>query len=273
LLEAASEDCVLLDEIHHMDPLAQGMLLLALQRQGAFRPVGGSKEIRSKFRLIAATNQPLAVLRERLAPDFLDRILDLTIEVPELHECGEDLGSLWDAVVDRACGEFLHHERARAVDARHGGDLTQRFSEHRELLVGRLSKMRLPGNFRDLERLARRLLAVGLSRGRALALQQKDVQEELRRLETEELERSSAQDGASTGLLGHLPSVDQCRAFVRQTMAEERSFDFRRQLREWEKGFLDVALRETGSGPKASQLLGIPVRTFNDRRKRARRSR
>jgi transcriptional regulator with AAA-type ATPase domain len=65
LLEKAADDCVFLDEIHWMDPQAQGLLLVALQRNGSIRRIGGDKSTQSKFRLVAATNQPRNILREK----------------------------------------------------------------------------------------------------------------------------------------------------------------------------------------------------------------
>ena len=46
LLEKAADDCVFLDEIHWMDPQAQGLLLVALQRNGSIRlqPANSSME-------------------------------------------------------------------------------------------------------------------------------------------------------------------------------------------------------------------------------------
>jgi len=168
LLERAADDCVFLDEIHWLDPVAQGMLLVALQRNGSIRPIGGNAAIPARFRLVAATNQPRHILREKLTPDFLDRISDLVIELPELRDCRDDLGDIWKSVVRRACEELVQHDPARANGSgREGGridDLVAEFQPHQVRIERALCEMRLPGNFRDLERLARRLLVGGSQR-------------------------------------------------------------------------------------------------------------
>ena len=61
----------------------------------------------------AATNQPRTILREKLTADFLDRISDLVIELPELRDCREDLGDIWKSVVRRACEELVQRDPAR----------------------------------------------------------------------------------------------------------------------------------------------------------------
>lgn len=68
-----------------MDLLAQGLLLVALHRNGSIRRIGGDKSTTSKFRLVAANYQPSHILRDRLAPDFLGCVFDLVIELPDLR--------------------------------------------------------------------------------------------------------------------------------------------------------------------------------------------
>jgi transcriptional regulator of acetoin/glycerol metabolism len=128
LLENAADDCVFLDEIHWMDPQAQGLLLLALQRGGSFRRLGDEiRAIPARFRLLAATNQKHHQLREHLTADFLDRISDLVIELPELRDCQEDLGDIWQSVVRLACEELLAHDKTRA-DPGAGGSLLEAYA-------------------------------------------------------------------------------------------------------------------------------------------------
>lgn len=267
LLEKAADDCVFLDEIHWMDPHAQGMLLVALQRRGRFRRVGGDKEIEAKFRLVAATNQSRSVLRERLTPDFLDRISDLTIELPELRSCQEDLGDIWKSVVRRACEELVQRAPARAIDSGKGTGrvdaLVAEFLPHQVRIERGLGELRLAGNFRDLEKLARRLLVGGLERGRALSLKEELVRSELNRLRQEE--RTDAEQGAGpvTSLVDELPTVARCEDYLRGIRDTGTVLPGPAAVDEWERRLLMAAHAVGGSGARAAALLGMNQRTFN----------
>ena len=58
LFEMADQGTLFIDEIGEMSPLIQTKLLRVLQEQ-RFMRVGGTAEIKSRFRLIAATNRDL----------------------------------------------------------------------------------------------------------------------------------------------------------------------------------------------------------------------
>lgn len=267
LLEKAAEDCVFLDEIHWMDPQAQGLLLVALQRNGSIRRVGGDKSIAAKFRLIAATNQQRNVLREKLTPDFLDRISDLVIELPELRDCREDLGDIWKSIVRRACEELALRDPARAVGRGSGSnrvdELVAEFQPHHARIERAISAMRLAGNFRDLEKLARRLLVGGLARGRFLSLKEELVRTELDRLRKDE--RADAEQGAgpATSLVDELPTVSRCEDYLREVRDAGTILQGAVAVNEWERRLLVAAHAVGGSGAKAAELLGMPARTFN----------
>lgn len=276
LFEKAADDCVFLDEIHWMDPQAQGLLLVALQRSGSFRRLGGDKPIPAKFRLVAATNQARNVLREKLTPDFLDRISDLVIELPELRDCREDLGDIWKSVVRRACQELVQRDPARAIGRGKGAgrvdDLVAEFQPHHTKIERAITAMRLAGNFRDLEKLARRLLVGGLAKGRFLSLKDELVRTELDRLRKEE--RIDAEQGAgpATSLVDELPTVARCEDYLREVRDAGTTLPGPAAVDEWERRLLVAAHAVGGSGAKAAALLGMSSRTFNDQfNKRTRR--
>lgn len=266
LLEKAAGDCIFLDEIHWMDPQAQGLLLLALQREGTFRRIGSDKPIRAAFRLIAATNQSRASLRNALTADFLDRISDLIIELPELHTCPEDLGSIWRSVVHSACEELLLQDRTRAsaTSTQSATRLAAEFKPHHAKIEVALASMRLPGNFRDLERLARRLLVGGLQRGRSLAIGDVLVRDELEWMRRQEWADAEIRTGGES-LLDELPTVARCEAFLRQVRNEDRTISSTEFVEEWERRLLVAAQNLMGSGRKAAQLLSVPQRTFSSK--------
>jgi transcriptional regulator with AAA-type ATPase domain len=269
LLEKAANDCVFLDEIHWMDPQAQGLLLVALQRSGSIRRVGGDKPIPAKFRLIAATNQPRNTLRERLTPDFLDRVSDLVIEIPELRDCREDLGDIWKSVVRRACEELVQRDPARAIGSGSGSgrvdDLLAEFQPHHIKIERAISAMRLAGNFRDLEKLARRLIVGGLAKGRFLSLKGELVRSELDRLRKEERADVEQEAGPATSLIDELPTLARCEDYLREMRSAGTVLSGPAAVDEWERRLLVAAHAVGGNGAKGAELLGMNPRTFNSK--------
>lgn len=267
LFEKAADDCVFLDEIHWMDPQAQGLLLVALQRKGSFRRLGGEKPIPAKFRLIAATNQPRIALREKLTSDFLDRISDLLIELPELRDCREDLGEIWKSVVRRACEELLLRAPARAIIRGYGStrvdEMVAEFQPHHARIERTISDMRLAGNFRDLEKLARRLLVSGLAQGRFFSLKEDMVRNELERLRKDERADSESGTSSATKLVDELPTVARCEDYLREVRDAGIVLPGPAAVDEWERRLLTAAHAVGGSGAKAAALLGMNARTFN----------
>lgn len=153
LLAMAHGDTLFLDEIHDLTHDCQRVLIRTLE-DGAYYPVGSEKPSRSEFRLISGTNLEDRVLVERLAPDFFDRIRDIELRVPPLRECREDLGWMWD-------------EKWREIAAR-AGTPVQIASPHRQRIVDTLERAELPGNWRDLRRLAIQL-SIASTSGRTLS--------------------------------------------------------------------------------------------------------
>lgn len=94
-LERATGGTLFLDEIGDMDPNLQTKLLRVLQ-DGMFERVGGSEEIRTDARIIAATHRPVhpddpaRVLRE----DLYYRLAVIEIELPPLRERSSDIPAL-----------------------------------------------------------------------------------------------------------------------------------------------------------------------------------
>lgn len=271
LLERAAGDCVFLDEIHWMDPQAQGALLLALQRNGTFRKIGGKETIKANFRLIAATNKSRGALREALAPDFLDRISELVIELPDLRDCQEDLEDIWKSVVRRACEELVERVPERAVKNNSSSslirDYIEQFRPHQHHIARVLRSMRLEGNYRDLERLARRLLVGGLQTGRLLSISRELVDSELEALRGEELAGDERSAGSPASLQDELPTVSRCASHLREMRDKGKILSGPNLVTEWERRLLVAAQKTTGSGTKAAELLGMNPRTFNAKMK------
>lgn len=272
LLEQAGDDCVFLDEIHWMDQQAQGMLLLALQRNGNFRRIGGAANIPAKFRLIAATNKSRSALREALAPDFLDRISELIIELPDLRDCRADLEDIWISVVHQACKELVELFPERAIGQDRAkmsltNDYIEQFRPHQYRIAHALQSMRLDGNYRDLERLARRLLVGGLQTGRLLSIGPEQVNLELENLRREELLEDERSFMSPESLQDELPTISRCVSYLREAQDKGDCLSGRELVEEWEKRLLVAAQKVAGSGTKAAELLRMNPRTFNSKMK------
>lgn len=141
LLELADGGTLFLDEIGEMPLDLQVKLLRVLQDQ-AFTRLGGTREIRTDFRIIAATNRDLTLLvREgHFREDLFYRLSVIPIEVPPLRERPEDVIVL--------CHRFLDF-----FNTRYG--LARKLSAR---LLDQLVRQRWPGNVRELRNLIERLV-------------------------------------------------------------------------------------------------------------------
>jgi two-component system NtrC family response regulator len=95
LVSQADGGTLFLDEVCEL-PLSMQKSFLRVLQERRFRPVGASKEIKSNFRLLAATNRDVAemVRQGMFRQDLLFRLRGLTIELPPLREIKEDIREL-----------------------------------------------------------------------------------------------------------------------------------------------------------------------------------
>lgn len=109
LFISAGGGTLFLDEIGELSLDVQAKLLHALET-GTVRPLGGSSEVRTKARIIAATNRsPEALLREgKFRPDLYYRINVVRIEMPPLRERRDDIVPLVDMLLAQVSDK---HER------------------------------------------------------------------------------------------------------------------------------------------------------------------
>lgn len=103
LFVAAGRGTIFLDEIGELSLELQAKLLHALET-GTVRPLGGTQEVRTEARVIAATNRPAEqLLREgSLRPDLYYRINVIRIELPPLRERKDDILPLVDVLLAQA---------------------------------------------------------------------------------------------------------------------------------------------------------------------------
>ncbi len=104
LIKQADRGTLFLDEIGELPMSVQKTFLRVLQEK-RFRPVGGKEELKSDFRLVAATNRNLEQMIEegRFMQDLLFRIQSLTISLPPLRERVQDIKELSLNIISKAC--------------------------------------------------------------------------------------------------------------------------------------------------------------------------
>lgn len=92
LVKEADGGTLFLDEVGEL-PLSLQKSFLRVLQERCFRPVGGKNEIKSDFRLIAATNQNLDKLikEKKFRKDLLYRLKSLGIHLPALKDRSGDI--------------------------------------------------------------------------------------------------------------------------------------------------------------------------------------
>jgi two-component system, NtrC family, response regulator len=95
LIKRADGGTLFLDEVGEL-PLSTQKSFLRVLHERRFRHVGGTREIRSDFRLIAATNRDLdeMVRHRHFRKDLLFRLRAFGIELPPLRRHAEDIRDL-----------------------------------------------------------------------------------------------------------------------------------------------------------------------------------
>jgi DNA-binding NtrC family response regulator len=142
--ELASGGSLFLDEIGDLRIDLQAKLLRAVQG-GEIERVGGSKPIRTEFRLICATNVDLerAVKEGRFREDLYYRIKVIPIRMPALRERTEDLPEIVRFFINKYSTRFRKPVSGISDSA-----------------LDVLKRHWWPGNVRELENLIERLVAM-----------------------------------------------------------------------------------------------------------------
>ncbi len=144
LLAQADGGVLFLDEVQDLPKHAQRKLVRVFQdRQRRFRSLGSDQEESVDVELVCASNLPVDELRSQLDADLFDRLSHLTVRIPPLRECRDDLEQDWSKV-----WRELRQRQDLPVKAPWSADLDRSLRSHP-----------LPGNLRDLQRLAVLLMA------------------------------------------------------------------------------------------------------------------
>ena len=104
LVKQANGGTLFLDEIGELPLTTQKSFLRVLQEH-RFRPVGSNKEVKSDFRVIAATNRDLSVMVEEklFREDLLFRLRAVSIEIPPLRKRAEDVSQIAMVHISKIC--------------------------------------------------------------------------------------------------------------------------------------------------------------------------
>ncbi len=104
LIKQADKGTLFLDEVGDLPLSAQKTFLRVLQEH-RFRPLGAKQEVKSEFRVIAATNRDLEKMckEDKIREDLLFRLRTLSIELPPLRERTGDIKELIAYYVNKIC--------------------------------------------------------------------------------------------------------------------------------------------------------------------------
>jgi DNA-binding NtrC family response regulator len=118
MIAEAHESTLFLDEISDMPLDLQTRFLRVLQER-EYRPLGSTKVLKADFRVIAATNRPIAqaLSENKLRSDLYYRLNTFQIEVPPLRERRQDIPPLVASFVKQFAQQLGKAEPAIAPDA------------------------------------------------------------------------------------------------------------------------------------------------------------
>lgn len=137
LISEANGGTLFLDEIDTLSPRAQGALLRFLQEK-TYRRVGGTGQLSSDVRIVAASNANLSALVQarQFRQDLLFRLNVLHVTLPPLRERGQDALELSQAYVGRLRRQYDMPGKSLSEEA-----------------LGAIMRYDWPGNVRELENL------------------------------------------------------------------------------------------------------------------------
>src|SRR5262245_12128955 len=185
LFQIAHRGTIFLDEIALLPESLQAKLLKALEERSV-RRLGGTQNEPVDVWVISATNADLtaAVAQRRFREDLYHRLAVVTLALPALWQRGEDIITLAEHFLAKACADYQLPARTLAADAR-----------------ARLLSYRWPGNVRELANTMERVaLMADVRRVTAAML-------DLKEPPAERLARSSGGGSLDEAMREHVQSV------------------------------------------------------------------
>ena len=143
LVKHADGGTLFLDEVGEL-PLAIQKAFLRVLQEHTYRPVGGTRETKSNFRVIAATNRDLTerVHSGKFRSDLLFRLQGIWIKLPPLREHIEDIKELTTYYIHKLCHRYGLDGKGIAPD-----------------FINALSTYHWPGNVRELFQILENVMA------------------------------------------------------------------------------------------------------------------
>jgi DNA-binding NtrC family response regulator len=234
--EDAQDSTLFLDEIGEL-PLELQAKLLRVLENGEYQRIGETQSRVSNARVIAATNRDMRqeIRHGRFRADLYHRVSVFTINVPPLRELGDDKRVLLD--------EFrAFYARQAAIKA---------FDLDANAMAMWL-EYGFPGNVRELRNIVIRLST-------KYAGQQVNTEQLRAELDTESMDFD----------LPGLPIGQNFNAVLeaaRKHLQFQKNFNLDHTLQQWEKGYVEAALKITqGNLSQAAKLLGIHRTTLYSR--------
>ncbi len=236
--EDVGEGTLFLDEIGEL-PLEMQAKLLRVLENGEYTRVGETKVRKSKARIVAATNRDLrAEVREgNFRADLYHRLSVFAVKVPPLRDLGED--------------SLILLEHFNSFYARETGQKAFKLNDKAKK---RWSAYHFPGNVRELRNIIIRLIAKYA--GQTVDDMQLDAEFDLSR-QSEVETGGGAAPIAGTGDLS---------SYALQHLQNQANVNLDQVLKQWEKAYVDAAMRIThGNLSQAAKLLGINRTTLYSR--------
>src|SRR5688500_10930100 len=179
MIASASGSTLFLDAISAMPPDLQTRFLRVLQER-EYRPLGSTRTLKADFRVVAATNRPIAgaLAENRLRADLYYRLNTFQIEIPPLRERKEDIPPLVSTFLKRFARELAKDEPEIAPEA-----------------FQKLLDYSWPGNVRELQNAME--YAVVLARQNKIGVKELPAEVQLP-VALQQAERNSSNGGAQS---------------------------------------------------------------------------
>jgi DNA-binding NtrC family response regulator len=185
IVEDASGGSLFLEEIDKMDLGVQARLLAMLET-GTFRRIGGQELKPLNVRIVCASHGSLAaaVNRGAFRRDLFYRIDGICLQLPALRDRAEDFPQLWEFLAARLAGRFGRTVPRMSLQA-----------------LDTLRRLKWPGNLRELENCAARVIILGEKEAIAAELRRQTA---LGAPAESTLQRSNRRRRGSASSAGHL---------------------------------------------------------------------
>ena len=232
--EDAADGTLFLDEIGEL-PLELQAKLLRVLENGEYQRVGETQQRVSRARVIAATNRDLRqeIRKGGFRADLYHRLSVFTISVPPLREMNDDRTLLLEHF------RKIYSEQAKLAPFTLNDAAKKTWHDYD-----------FPGNVRELRNIVIRLVTKHAGQ----------------KLSPAELEPEFDLESQPNAGLGAPASGESLIEQASRHLQRERGFNLDETLKNWERGYIEAAMKLThGNVSQAAKLLGINRTTLYSR--------